>query len=639
LAILKVPGMVDHPGTPLQLFSALVIRIANIFRQETLIVDLLKHPEFYLDAIRSSLIFLHGTFLFLLGYFVHKASGKIIAAIFLQLTPFVSALGLSELGRLMIEQFFIFQIFLYIIVAYSYIEATESKNVWIDKYVLFFALIGGFGMATKITFFPLCLLGFILLNGIRKKIMFTIMSLASFFLFAFPIFSHWVFFSDWILGMFFHSGNYGDGPSEIINKNEYLNGLVIIFKYDIIFLSIILIMLFTSLIYHLPFLKLKRGRDKYYRGLIGVLLSVVVMIILIAKKPTIWYMTPAILISVFGLFLSIVILTRPLKGNNSTISLLIFSTFFIFCIYKFEISKLLQNHFNNINYVKELVNESEIVNKEYHDKPLLISTNDFGSSFKEYGIYAGIIKCGNVRKYYLPELIKIFPKIYFYYSLNQGYYFWNKNWDESIPVIDILKKYKNVILVKGYLLSETFMSDKFYGINRQRDTKIKQVHFNPARKETFYTIDYDSAASGNSTFKCDAENIDSSKIFYIDSGLKYGNGNTQSLEKCKSGKYSCKLTPANPEGFTCYLDEVCYGDKYQVSTWKYNNENLNSNLEVQIADTVILGNIVDRKNNWIKVQVDFTVSDKMKNKNAKILCFNNSKKLPAYFDDLIIVKH
>ncbi len=644
LAHLSYPAMIDHPGTPLQIFSAIIIRVVHFFRPDTLDVDLFTNPEVYMSAIKSSLICLHAIVLFFLGFMVSKISGKILPGLFFQLTPFNSYITLELMRRLMIEQFFIFSVLLYILVTYIYLVDQTYKSGWFDKYVILFSLIVGFNLAIKITFFPLFLLPFILLPGFKKKIIYSIFSVMSFCIFAFPIFKYWIDFRNWVLGLFLHSGPYGSGKLSIMDKNNYFINLKTVLFTDYFFSAFLLVIIISTLIYHIPFLRVKLKNDKFYRILLGIALSMIVMVLLIAKQPTYWYLTPAFLLSIPGLFLVLSIYTRPFKIIFNNVYIYLLFGIFLFLIYKYEVKRAFIGHAYNLEVKNQLVNSMNMTNQKFKNKPTLVITNNFGCPYKEYGLYGGMIKCGDARQIYAPNLIKLYPQIYFYNDCIKKFLFWSWHWDDNYAFIDLLIKYQKVILMIGDPgLAETFAS-KLHGINRQIDTQYKNVYNNELTKETFYEVSYDSVVANKIiVYTCNAEMIDSTGNFFLNNyGQKFENGITQSKERARSGEFSSKLTKENPFGMKCFLSEVKKGEHYLLSVWKYNNNNSNAGLVVSSQDSKIFYILQTKPEKeqgmWQKLQIDLVIPEILNYQDIKIYCRNNDKNLPAYFDDLELKK-
>jgi hypothetical protein len=288
-----------------------------------------------------------------------------------------------------------------------------------------------------------------------------------------------------------------------------------------------------------------------------------------------------------------------------------------------------------------MIKEMNKIESKFKNKPTLLLTYNYGEPFKEYGFYCGMVYCGgNMRNVYAATLKKMYPQIYFYNSWSNGFF----RWDSTYFFVDLLKKYQKVILLVGDTVLEKTFSSKLHGINRQIDTKFKKVYSIDLTKETFYEVIYDSIAANKTvTYSCNAETLDSTGNYFINSlGQKFENGNTQSKEKAKSGRFSSKLTKEYSNGMTCFLSEVKTGEHYLLCVWKYNNNNSNAGLVVSSQDAKIFYTLQTtskkEQGKWQKLQIDFVVPESLNNQDIKIYCRNNDKDLPAYFDDLEIKK-
>jgi hypothetical protein len=56
------------------------------------------------------------------------------------------------------------------------------------------------------------------------------------------------------------------------------------------------------------------------------------------------------------------------------------------------------------------------------------------------------------------------------------------------------------------------------------------------------------------------------------SDLSFDCASQQSSEKAHTGKFSIKLTPKSPYGFTYVVSEVFPGEKFIVSVWRYSEK-------------------------------------------------------------------
>jgi len=642
IAHLQFPWHIDHPGSPLQLLSGIVIRIVHLFHnQGTLDEDVFRNPDLFLSWINTTIYLLHAITIFVIGFVISKISKNIALGVFFQLTPFISYTVLSLLSRVMVEQLFITIILCLILFTFIYINNLNIQKRIIDKYLILFALIIGLGIATKITFAPLAVIPFMLLPGFKKKVVFSFLTLFSFAIFALPIFNRWGYFTHWIRNLFNHSGQYGSGPSNIVDTNSFILNIKTIFTTDVFFPIIFFVLIIACLIYPLPFLKTKRKNDLHFKGLLGVAIATIFMILIVSKQFKYFYLTPALLLMILGIYLVFTIYSRPFPFLKKKIIIIPAFIIFIFCGYYFEAKKIFLYHSSDVNRNEPYLLTLNKVQKDYLNKPTLILSNYYGAPYKEYSLFFGISWSGErMKNWYAATLTKLYPNTYFYHSWNNLFNYW----DNSFSFIDLLKRYNNLILFSGDPELENSLNSKLHGINRQIDTKFNKVYFNEITKETIYEISYDSIlANSAKIFTCNAENLDNSgKNFININGQTFSDGITQSNEKAKSGVNSSKLTKETPYGITSILSEVKTGEHYKFSVWKYDNKNENAGIVVSAQDSKLFYKLqiesTIKEGDWIEIILDLVIPENLNNQDIKIYCINNNNDLPAYFDDLTIEK-
>ncbi|MBI4649510.1 MAG: hypothetical protein HY738_23650 [Bacteroidia bacterium] len=642
IAHLKFPWHIDHPGSPLQLLSGIVIRIVHLIHDHgTLDQDVFKNPELFLFYIQTAIFLLHAIAIFITGYLISKVSGSLELGVFFQLTPFVSFSVISLLNRIIVEHLFITIILCLILITFLYIKDLNIKKRIVDNYLLMFALITGIGIATKVLFAPLLVIPLLLLPGIKKKIVFLLLTILSFAIFALPVFNRWNYFTHWIKVLFIHSGQYGSGASNIVDTSSFISNIKTIFSTDVFFPVIFFVLITSCLIYYLPFFKVKIKNDLYFKGLMGVTIAVILIIIVVAKQFKYFYLTPALLLMILGLYFVLAIYSRPFPILKKKIIIIPCLIIFLFCTYYFEVRKVFIYHSYHVNRNESFILTQNKIQKNYLLKPTLILSNYYGAPYKEYSLFLGINYCDEkMRNKYSSTLKTLYPDIYIYHGWNNLF----NTWDNSASFIYLLRKYNNLILFSGDPVLENSLNSKIHGVNRQFDTKFNIVYFNETTKETIYEISYDSVlANSIKTFDCNAEIVDSSGNYFINiNGQTFSDGITQSQEKAKSGAYSSKLTKEAPYGMTAVLSEVITGEHYRFSVWKYNNKNENTGLVVSAQDSKIFYMLqtesLIKDSEWLELQIDLVIPEILNNQDIKIYCWNSNNDLPAYFDDLTIEK-
>ena len=93
------PEHIDHPGTTLQLFAAVFLKLANIgSSNDAAIETVLAHSGAYLQGLNSALMIVVDNLL-LLGVCIWQQTGKMAASLLLQATPFLLSEDFAETVR------------------------------------------------------------------------------------------------------------------------------------------------------------------------------------------------------------------------------------------------------------------------------------------------------------------------------------------------------------------------------------------------------------------------------------------------------------------------------------------------------------------------------------------------------------
>lgn len=227
IGMLKPVGHTDNPGTTVQIYSALVLRCAYMVqpdKREGFQKYMLRNSERYIELERKGLIVLNSLVLLLLGFISWLLLRNIQLSLLLQITPFASV-NLAEHAFTKVSPepvLLIATAALVLLIIRFYSREKDDRN----KYPLLFALVAGFGVATKATFLPLILIPVLLLenNMLRKR--FLLLFVLFFLCFTFPALPQYPHMAKWFILLTSHTGTYGEGALGIFNTSQYLNNLV-----------------------------------------------------------------------------------------------------------------------------------------------------------------------------------------------------------------------------------------------------------------------------------------------------------------------------------------------------------------------------------------------------------------------------
>lgn len=210
-------GHVDHPGTPVQVLSAVGIALKYYLFPESGAVmykDVLSHPESYLAFI-NGLIFV----VIFLGYFITSMRMRKVGIPWLWvLLPFAFVLNplvLKYLFRVNAEVFLILSVYLFgseLLIQHS----KKNRSRWDVVLLAFFAALM---VVTKISTLPFTLMTFLVVKGVRQRLLLIGLAILFFFVFFLPGWPHIDYFLEWFKGLLLKDGRYGQGKSGFnINK-------------------------------------------------------------------------------------------------------------------------------------------------------------------------------------------------------------------------------------------------------------------------------------------------------------------------------------------------------------------------------------------------------------------------------------
>jgi hypothetical protein len=457
LAMMHGVGHIDHPGTPVQVLGAVVIRAVYHLRGSAvngLQADVLKRPEFYLKAIQTAMLMLNVLMLWLLGWVTYSVSRNKWLGLWLQAIPLFSPVMLQfGLTRVTPEPMLLLtgSAMVLVIVLLIYLPEFMKKRQWLMW--LLPAIVVGFGVANKITFVPLGLIGLIVLPGIRKKIYYSITCGVGFVVFTLPIIRMYDRFFGWIFNLLSHSGKYGSGASGLVSSSEYLDNIKSLLSNNpfftiVLILSLILLILLIFLFMVPSFSQWSKEIKNHHR--INILIALVITqifgLLMVSKHSSDHYLLPVLGLSgvMVLLLYGIVKQLLDVKGvkmapqNLSWIFIGFIGTVF-----------LLINPVNKtLNIAKRLNNLNETsmhlyrqMQDKYKDHAKIYY---YRSSSPEYGLKFG---SDLSRSYHAEALQNIYKNVYFYDIWTQR--FTNFDYNTSIKWSEIVHHHGERIVFQG----------------------------------------------------------------------------------------------------------------------------------------------------------------------------------------------
>jgi hypothetical protein len=299
---LNWPGVYHHPGTPVQLFGAIIIRIAHPLTSSIELTQLvLQNPEYYLGLIHASLVVLNTLAMAFSGVCAYLAFGGYLAALFVQVGPFVSKLCIKWMTHVAPEPMLISVVLVLGGIALLALRKGQLEHNKIH-YAALFGLIAGFGMAVKITSIGIYFLPIFILFNYRCLTTYALTTVLAAFIFTLPAIGNYGDFIAHIQNIAIGNPELGTPKKPFIIASEYLHQLKRMSSRPVFIL-----VLFFGLMTIGYFLAHNKFSYKKMPNIIkliaGLCLADVVQVLIVAKQPTGHYMIPILTLSTLGIAL------------------------------------------------------------------------------------------------------------------------------------------------------------------------------------------------------------------------------------------------------------------------------------------------------------------------------------------------
>lgn len=286
------PTDVSHPGTPIQVLVALVLKALHPFSPATEVVDaVLADPERHLVAVTNLIYPLVGLSLWLMGREIWRWGG-LAPALLAQSSPFLIRIIAKMALHPKPEPFMVIAAALLCAVAFASLRAGKAE----DRHAWWAGAVVAFGIVCKIHFVALGVLPLLLLD--RRRVVIYALSGALFCLVFFaPALGSLDIWLDWMRRVSMGAGAYGEGPATVINPATYFRAIWKLFSGKWFYTGAFAASLIV-LGLHLRHLRRGGARpDRRIRLLLGVVAAELATHVLIAKQPAPHYMVPALMLT------------------------------------------------------------------------------------------------------------------------------------------------------------------------------------------------------------------------------------------------------------------------------------------------------------------------------------------------------
>jgi hypothetical protein len=430
IALGEFPTHVDNPGAPIQDIGALTFRIVHFLDGKgSFVEDVLTRSEYYLKVLRYVLVSISCISIWLAGFFAFQISKNHYTTILIQLSPVLSDSVLGSIHRFQTispEIFFIPLGLLWLIFFLSFIEIEEeSKNSL--KTAIWFSVIVGLMVATKLTLLPYSLIPLFLIKKLKNKALYVFFSVIFFLLFAF-----FQFFSSeklflWIRDLFFASGAYGTGKRTFIDFENFFENITLIISNEPLLITVLVV---NTLIFAISKIR-KFAELRLLLVLRSLFFTEVIYVIMNAKHYVHTYYMYGV---VFIICANIILWIHLIKNSYSKVlfSAIITGAMFLFLPY----------HLVHIFQTDLQSQKDEIARvKNFYEKyPNRVVVTEYDAISQPYAFSFGIAS-------FAPELRNPFG-----YFLKKKYpndfYFCNGSytyWGEKISIDSVLNNHKDFL--------------------------------------------------------------------------------------------------------------------------------------------------------------------------------------------------
>ena len=559
-------GHTDNPGTPLQLFVGLLIRILFLFRGNSdLVADVLTHSESYLRFISLVLIIINCIAFWLLGLVANRFVGNRNLAVVVQLIPLTVFQLVNFMAVVACETVIAFTSLA--IVSGLLLYEIQEKRKWVWLFVV--AFFSAFMVATKISTILMLVLPLIFFESNRKRLGYLLFTLFFIFIFILPILDKLGNLIEFLLKIATHTGHYGGGEAKLFDFAIYFRSLGQMMTKEWSFtIHVLLIPLGWLLIVH------RKIKGQQFRLYLALSVATLLQMVLVGRHYSFHYLMPvfALIMPLHGIFW-IKFFKEKIESWSprivSLVTVILVVTVFSRLVWK--------NHFSS-EIVNPVSKTSEIIQKELQGNYITLTDFSNGFALIDPALRFGYCYCGPTAK------IRYSPILASHYSENC---FWNirdgfSNWRGNLLASDIFSEREKVYLyanagdcnisrekitemvevsgLSGFLqLKEVFQNKESGDVIVEAKADTDQI-----RKFSYPKL---TVETNMEELTPDHENFRSNQEEFVFKG-----GSMQSVRFAHSAKYSLLLTKANQFGGNISIPAKP-GKRFKAEFWQRSSDN------------------------------------------------------------------
>lgn len=399
-------GLIEHPGTPFQLFCGMSILVTYLVSGSGGIAqDVFARPDFYLNAISFSILIVQVFLIFAIGVIGFKKRIPFWQIAILQASCFFNDICMWLFCRVNVDRFFMVIVLIFILVYLKHGYENRSSR----KFAILSGATMALGLATKFNFLPLLILPLFLTNSNKTRLIYVGSGIASFLVFISPIIDKFVDYRNFLSSIFKHDGLYGTGAAKVLNLQKMLSGTSEILKLNPELYLLIPVLFFLIILAIRT--RGKKDIKEFSLLFIGFLTIMIVQTIMVSKHFKNYYLVPTF--SIYGfMFFSISLFLSKFVNKRS--QLIIAGSILPVVFILFTIAKVN----DDVAIINKLIEQREKI-RTFADNE--ISKDDFwfveptweSGPHVENALVFGMSYCRH-REDYLPQLLNVNPNIITY---------------------------------------------------------------------------------------------------------------------------------------------------------------------------------------------------------------------------------
>ena len=558
-------GHIDHPGTPLQLFCALLIKIVGWMRgSNDLATDVLSNPESYLRVISITLIAINCILLWMLGLFSFKNLKNRNMAVAVQLIPLLSFQVMNFMSTVACES---------VITLLSFAIAAciilyDCRNEGRSKLLVVIALLSALMVATKISTLCIFIVPFFFFEKLKSKISYLLLSFLFIFVFVSPVLGIMGSFTSFLTKIATHSGSYGSGEAKLFDVTIFFRSLQLIVTQELYF-TLHLLLLPVGWV----FITKRKIKGSLKRLYIAITLATVFQVIIVARHYSFHYLMPvfALIMPLQGYFW-----LQLFREKIATVSTRIVSMIVILLVIGVFTRLIIKNDFQK-GITTQVDKTTRLIKSELKGKYIILNDYNNGNAFIEPALKFGYgYSGGGMKKHYAQILASVYPGNYLW-NVREGFTDWNGSYLAS----DVFSKNDKIYIYANAVSCEVAKSKISEMIDQEGMSEfvtLKDVYQNlkthevieMAIADTAKLIKYNRPALVIET-SMEGLTADGTNIISNNKDYTFRGGNIQPDRLARTGKSSLLLTAANNYALNIAIP-LSIGKRFKVEFWQRSSE-------------------------------------------------------------------